>query len=141
MSDTWLGQILVEGEWLDYARGQEAESRRWQAGDPENRRVVDWIRKDRILVPAQAVVPEDAVSVTEQERNLLGGLLWDALSTTAEDQWSDYSATVRAFAKIALTPTLKDRYADLRRSEGFGFNDDEELKVVKAELQRRGEVE
>lgn len=50
--ETWLGQIFHEGQWLDYARGFEAPSRRWQAEDPTNRRVVDWIDKKKILVPA-----------------------------------------------------------------------------------------
>lgn len=47
--ETFLGQIRVEGEWLDYARGHEAESRRWQAADPANRRVVDWISREILI--------------------------------------------------------------------------------------------
>lgn len=66
MSDTWLGQIrTIHGKWVDYARGQEAESRKWQAADPENRRVVDWIHKDRILVPAQVDTTGDVVVEAE----------------------------------------------------------------------------
>ena len=45
----WLGQILIDGKWLDYARGYEAESRRWQAADPESRRLVHWI-SGKVLV-------------------------------------------------------------------------------------------
>jgi hypothetical protein len=51
--ETYLGQILIDGEWLDYARGHEQESRRWQQADPTRRRVVDWIRKERVLIPAK----------------------------------------------------------------------------------------
>lgn len=51
MIETWLGQILVDGEWLDYARGTQQAARAWHAEDPANRRVVDWIRKDHILIP------------------------------------------------------------------------------------------
>ena len=50
--ETFLGQILHEGEWLDYARGTEESARTWFEGDPENRRVVDWIYKERIIFPA-----------------------------------------------------------------------------------------
>lgn len=50
-AETFLGQILHDGKWLDYARGHEAESRKWQSEDPANRRVVDWIHKERILIP------------------------------------------------------------------------------------------
>ena len=50
----WLGQILVDGKWMDYARGFEEESKRWQAADPVNRRIVHWISSE-ILVPAKEV--------------------------------------------------------------------------------------
>lgn len=50
--ETFLGQIRHEGTWLDYSRGQEAEARRWQEQEPSDRRVVDWIYKERVLVPA-----------------------------------------------------------------------------------------
>lgn len=49
--ETFLGQILVDGQWLDYARGHEPQARAWQAEDPESRRVVDWIRKEQIQIP------------------------------------------------------------------------------------------
>lgn len=49
--EEWLGQILIDGKWTDYARGHEAESRRWQAGDPAKRRVVHWISGE-VLVPS-----------------------------------------------------------------------------------------
>lgn len=48
--ETFLGQILVDGQWVDYARGTEKESRLWQARDPKNRRVVDWIRKTQVII-------------------------------------------------------------------------------------------
>lgn len=51
MTDTYLGQILHEGKWLDYARGQKDESIRWAKGDRDNRRVVDWIKKEQIIFP------------------------------------------------------------------------------------------
>lgn len=51
--ETCVGQILHEGQWLDYARGTERESRLWQLRDPENRRVVDWIDKRKVLIPAK----------------------------------------------------------------------------------------
>jgi hypothetical protein len=50
MEETWLGQILRDGQWVDYARGTEDAARTWQAGSPTTRRVVDWIDKDRVLV-------------------------------------------------------------------------------------------
>ena len=59
--ETFLGQIFHEGEWLDYARGHEPESRRWQAGDRLNRRVVDWIRKENLLIPHAAELVRRAV--------------------------------------------------------------------------------
>lgn len=53
--ETWLGQILIDGVWTDYARGHEAASRQWQEEDPTERRVVDWIHKDKILVAAEVL--------------------------------------------------------------------------------------
>jgi membrane-bound inhibitor of C-type lysozyme len=43
--ETWLGQILVDGEWVDYARGSSASATRWADEDPAARRVVYWTRK------------------------------------------------------------------------------------------------
>ena len=48
--EEFLGQILTDGQWVDYARGTETASRRWQADDPKNRRVVDWIDKAKVIV-------------------------------------------------------------------------------------------
>ena len=48
--EEFLGQILVDGQWVDYARGHEAESRLWQQADPKHRRVVDWINKSKVIV-------------------------------------------------------------------------------------------
>lgn len=50
--EEWLGQIRTgpDAPWEDYARGHEAESRRWQAADPANRRVVHWIGR-KVLIP------------------------------------------------------------------------------------------
>ena len=53
MEETYLGQIRHEGRWLDYARGTEEASRTWQEQEPTDRRVVDWIDKDRVLIPAR----------------------------------------------------------------------------------------
>lgn len=50
--ETWLGQIRHQGRWMDYARGDEKSARRWHRQDPANRRVVDWIRKEQILIPS-----------------------------------------------------------------------------------------
>jgi len=48
--EEYLGQILVDGEWLDYARGTEAASRTWLKGRPAGEaRVVDWIDKRKVL--------------------------------------------------------------------------------------------
>lgn len=52
--EEYLGQILVEGRWLDFARGTEASAKRWQAADPKNRRVVDWIDKRKVIVEASS---------------------------------------------------------------------------------------
>lgn len=49
--ETHLGQIKIDGKWMDYARGHREESIRWAKGDPENRRVVDWIHKEQIIWP------------------------------------------------------------------------------------------
>lgn len=50
--EEWLGQILIDGQWLDYARGHEEPARRWQAEDPKNRRVVHWISR-KTLIPVK----------------------------------------------------------------------------------------
>ena len=41
--EEFLGQIWADSHWVDYARGTEASSRRWQAEKPAERRVIDWI--------------------------------------------------------------------------------------------------
>lgn len=53
VTETHLGQLwdATSERWLDYARGGRDESLRWQLADPENRRVVDWIYKERVIVP------------------------------------------------------------------------------------------
>lgn len=50
--ETYLGQIKVDGRWVDYARGHEAPSRTWQEAEPGIRRVVDWISGE-VLIPAE----------------------------------------------------------------------------------------
>lgn len=57
--ESFLGQILVDGTWLDYARGSEEDSRRWQQGDPTRRRVVDWIYTDRVIIPASTATTKE----------------------------------------------------------------------------------
>lgn len=47
--ETFLGQIKINGKWEDYARGTRAKAWNWQQADPANRRVVDWIYKDKII--------------------------------------------------------------------------------------------
>lgn len=49
MTDTYLGQILQDGEWNDYARGQRDETADWARRDPDERRIVHWIYKERVL--------------------------------------------------------------------------------------------
>lgn len=61
--EEWLGQIFHDGTWMDYARGHEAESRRWQAGDPTKRRLVHWISKE-VLVAESGDSAEAHVEVT-----------------------------------------------------------------------------
>lgn len=56
--ETFLGQILVDGVWLDYSRGVESAARDWQALAPDTRRVVDWIYKERVIFPEPPTVPE-----------------------------------------------------------------------------------
>jgi hypothetical protein len=48
--EEYVGQILDDGQWLDYARGTEQASRTWQENDPVNRRVVHWINR-HVLIP------------------------------------------------------------------------------------------
>lgn len=55
MTETHLGQIKIDGEWKDYARSTREEAVRWAEADPENRRVVDWIYKERILWPESSL--------------------------------------------------------------------------------------
>lgn len=63
--ETHLGQIRKAGVWMDYARGHKAESIAWAMGDRANRRVVDWIDKDRIIWPTP--VSETSDTATEKE--------------------------------------------------------------------------
>ena len=53
-TEEFLGQIRKDGIWMDYARGTETAAREWYEGDRANRRIVDWIYKERILYPKPA---------------------------------------------------------------------------------------
>lgn len=50
--EEFLGQIRTgpDAPWEDYARGTEESARRWQRGNPTNRRVVHWIYKEQVLI-------------------------------------------------------------------------------------------
>lgn len=52
MAEHFLGQIKIDGAWQDYARSDFYTARAWATADAKNRRVVDWIYKEKILVPA-----------------------------------------------------------------------------------------
>lgn len=48
--EEFLGQILMDGKWVDFARGTEEASRQWIRSEKRagrEARVVDWIQKDR----------------------------------------------------------------------------------------------
>lgn len=45
----WLGQIVMDGRWADYARGYEHESKVWQAEKPDHRRLVHWITREVLV--------------------------------------------------------------------------------------------
>ena len=50
--EEFLGQIQVDGKWVDFARGTEKASSDWvEAGRwvGDLRRVVDWIDKDKVI--------------------------------------------------------------------------------------------
>jgi hypothetical protein len=79
MNETWLGQILLDGKWVDYARGTEGQSRLWQAGSPATRRVVDWIHKDQVLVP-----PAQLVLTVAELRKLAEGMPYRSEARKAE---------------------------------------------------------
>ena len=49
MPETYLGQIKVDDEWQDYARGHRDETAAWAQRDPDERRIVHWIYKERVL--------------------------------------------------------------------------------------------
>lgn len=61
--ETSLGQILVDGEWIDYARGTLPQAIQWASAEPEGEaRVVDWIKKGHVLWPLPSILtalPED----------------------------------------------------------------------------------
>lgn len=48
-----LGQILKDGQWIDYARGYSGEARVWQAGDTTNRRIVHYISGEVLVAPKE----------------------------------------------------------------------------------------
>lgn len=45
----WVGQIKLDGVWMDYARGYEAETKAWQAAKPDTRRIKHWITGEIIV--------------------------------------------------------------------------------------------
>lgn len=52
--ETYLGQIWIDGEWVDYARGTREIAWVWAiCGDSTTRatrrRVVDWIDKNKVI--------------------------------------------------------------------------------------------
>lgn len=44
--NTGLGQVWIDGEWLDYARDTELQALAWARAKPGYRRVVDWITRE-----------------------------------------------------------------------------------------------
>lgn len=70
----WLAQILLDGEWQDFARGYEQETKAWQRLKPESRRIVHWITRD-VLVDATRPVRLWAVQA-QVERTAPGGFGW-----------------------------------------------------------------
>lgn len=61
--ETSLGQIMLDGVWVDYARGTLGHAILWASGEPEGTaRVVDWIDKKHVLWPLPSILdalPED----------------------------------------------------------------------------------
>lgn len=101
-----LGQIRTgpDARWEDYTRGTEAEARRWQAEDPANRRVVHWIYKEHVIIPASE--PDDAV---------LAEILRRVLVHAAEARTAHHHLTLDAVVMItdaeaaAMAPLLARR--------------------------------
>ena len=61
--ETWLGQLLVNEQWVDYARGPAHAAISWaEDGEPGTRRVVYWTRKSVPVWPVPSILdtlPED----------------------------------------------------------------------------------
>lgn len=54
--EEFLGQILRDGVWLDYARGTQKAALEWYEESPSDRRVVDWIDKQRVIFGAPLLI-------------------------------------------------------------------------------------
>lgn len=114
-TESWLGQTLIDGEWLDFARGTERASRCWQAERPTERRVVDWIDKGKVLIPPTVEAePDPSVKVT------LTGVVYaheipmtlGALRTLDATAHATSYLVLRAFAGVQLSAP-EDRDAQL----------------------------
>lgn len=48
-----------------------------------------------------------AVDISDEQRELFGELLWNALAETPEENWSDYDAVVLTYVQVASVAALK----------------------------------
>lgn len=107
-NEEWLGQIwsnlngTAEWGWRDYARGTEEQSRAWQAQDPTKRRVVDWIYKERVLVPPTRYLT-------------LGQLIFElqeVMSRWGDESWNDNEVVTLQGLHIVSVNVSEDELAD-----------------------------
>lgn len=101
--EEFLGQILVDGKWADYSRGTEAAARRWQTADPANRRIVDWIYKERIIVAPSD--PDEALLAAMMRRLLADACVQVHEGFIVIDGSVDFEPGERDTVMRAIAPT------------------------------------
>jgi len=116
--ETFLGQIRIDGVWMDYARGTEAASRHWVEQDTASRRVVDWIYKDRILMGAGAPVRPVVTAKSEGRTYLLG------LPVTV---------TVHDDGTVDVMVYLEDGSEAIRDEAGVQYGDEDSVAALTME--------
>lgn len=113
-----------DSEWTDYSRCTAGEAVGFMAsakasGSDKAWRAVHWIYKETVLSGAMLAdmitfpeayanrPPGPGIEISEREQQLLGEVLFNALTESHESQWSDYENVVATLRKIAPAHILK----------------------------------
>lgn len=102
--ETVVCQVLVNGQWLDWARGTlEQVQQKVRSSRPGEFRGVDWLDKHRVVVP-----PHDPkAEIRERENLLIGQCMAPPCPHCGTQVYNDMALRMAAEGRLVLdtTPT------------------------------------